>query len=352
MLGLIGIRRHDRFRTLLSSYLDDQLTEVDAATIERHLSGCDECRLELVELKATVQLFRDLPVLEVPRSFALGRAPEPAPAPWSFQWVPTLATSVAGVLLAALIVGDAVGILSQNQQAEQTFDRTITAAATEAEDEPAAASATTFADEAAPAVPPAVPERAMASADTAAVEAPAPAPASAPITAQAAAAPKAAAETTEAQSSAILRAAPALAPTADAAPANALTEEAVADGAPEPAAKEPVEASAAPAAVADPAIEQEAALSDLQADTESVAPKAALAVEPALTEELETAPIPEASALGADDQAAPLSVALDETESEPDDGLALPLHQLELVLSVLLAVMAAVTIWTARRPHF
>ena len=105
MIGFLGIGRHDRLRGLLSSYIDGQLRPSELCAVERHLSGCDECRSELESLRATVSLLGELAQLRVPRSFTLSADPGPAKAPFSL-WPVRVAASAAAVLLVALMATD------------------------------------------------------------------------------------------------------------------------------------------------------------------------------------------------------------------------------------------------------
>ena len=81
--------------------------------MEGHLGLCDECRRELDTLRSTVDLLGRLPELAVPRSFALPEAPGPITSPSRFESLARLAAPVAAVLLVVLVVGDALGIVSQ-----------------------------------------------------------------------------------------------------------------------------------------------------------------------------------------------------------------------------------------------
>ena len=122
MTGFLRIDGHNRIRTLLSSYIDDQVSADEAARVEAHLAGCDECREELESLRMTVQLLSELPVLELPRSFALETAPEPEPSFAGRLWTARLATSAAAALLVALIAGDATGILVSTSTATEAIE--------------------------------------------------------------------------------------------------------------------------------------------------------------------------------------------------------------------------------------
>ena len=67
-------RRHARVRTLLSSYIDGEVSASEARRVAAHLSGCDECVAELESLRATTTLLGRLPSLDTPRSYALTAA--------------------------------------------------------------------------------------------------------------------------------------------------------------------------------------------------------------------------------------------------------------------------------------
>lgn len=121
VIGFLVSRKHNRLRALLSAYIDGQAGESEAKRVEEHLSGCEECRLELDTLRATVSLLRDLPELEVPRSFTLTEAQvsaRPTPAIAWTAWTPRIAASAAALFLAALLVGDALGVLTQSEPAK------------------------------------------------------------------------------------------------------------------------------------------------------------------------------------------------------------------------------------------
>ena len=123
MIGFLGRGRHGRLRELLSSYIDGQVDDSEAGRIELHLGQCEECRVELESLRATVGLLQSLPELEVPRSFALSEAAVRVATPGSarvefapsFVWTTRLATSAAAVLVAVLLVGDLTGIVKQTE---------------------------------------------------------------------------------------------------------------------------------------------------------------------------------------------------------------------------------------------
>ena len=134
MIGLLGSRRHSRLRGLLSDYIDGQISDSDASRVEDHLATCKECGQELATLRATVGLLKRLPQLEVPRSFTLAEAPAEGDITRPIAWAVRIAAPVAVLLLVALILGDALGIVSQGS--EPMEETTSPSAATGASPEP------------------------------------------------------------------------------------------------------------------------------------------------------------------------------------------------------------------------
>ena len=119
MIGFLVNRRHNRLRTLLSAYIDGQVSESESGQVEHHLAGCHECRLELDALRATAGLLRNLLELEVPRFFTITEAPASiSPTPF-VAWAPRIATAAASLLLAVLLVGDALGVVTQSAPTEE-----------------------------------------------------------------------------------------------------------------------------------------------------------------------------------------------------------------------------------------
>ncbi len=51
---------------LLSAWLDGETTSDEAAAVEAHLAGCDECRVEVDDLHRARSAVRGLPWLELP----------------------------------------------------------------------------------------------------------------------------------------------------------------------------------------------------------------------------------------------------------------------------------------------
>ena len=115
MARLFG-RKDRRRHELLSAYVDGEVTAEEAREVEELLDSSDDAPRELAELQATVDLVRGLPELETPRSFALDEAPQ---KPWTLWWPSVrttgLATSLAAMLLVALVAGDMLNVLEQAQ---------------------------------------------------------------------------------------------------------------------------------------------------------------------------------------------------------------------------------------------
>ncbi len=121
VIGFLRDRRHGRLRTLLSVYIDGQVSEAEASRLEAHLVGCQECRWELESLRSTVDLLKGLPELALPRSFALAATPEPARSMAPGLWPALAATSAAALLVIALLVGDALGSFRQATSVDGQF---------------------------------------------------------------------------------------------------------------------------------------------------------------------------------------------------------------------------------------
>ena len=181
MLGFFDRFRHRGMRELLSSYIDDEVSDSERRRVESHLSECDECRRELESLRMTVLALRRLPEIQTTRSFAISE--NPGPAGEGMRWVLgiRLAASATAVVLVGLIVADVTGLFVQSDLSE--WARQTERAQSEAQAQPAAA---------APAAAPAsAPDMAPGAPAQPAAPAPA-APAAAPVQAvqvQAASAP-------------------------------------------------------------------------------------------------------------------------------------------------------------------
>lgn len=292
---LFRLDRHSRLRAVLSSYMDGEVSSDEAIRVEEHLATCPECRLELETLRMSVELTRALPELALPRSFELAAQPAVEPKLRLAVWAPRLATSAVGLLLVALLAGDAAGVLTQSGRADlaltaATAEEVVSAGA-EAAPPVSAAAAPMAAD----AAPPAAPQAAEA-APQAAMAAAAPAPPATP----------AAAETAPQTAMAAAAPAPTAQPAGEAAPKAAMR-------------------AAAPPAAQAPTPQQ--ADDELAAEAPRVMDRqeaAAGAPEP-------TAAVAEPE--GADDQ----------------DGVDLPLRELQIAIGVAFAALLAATLWLTRR---
>ena len=102
-----------------------------------HLAVCDRCRTEFDTLRGTVDLLRQLPELETPRSFALTESPLAVASRPRMAWTAGLAASAAGLLLVALLLGDLSGAVTQRKALGETPGVAAPLAST-AEEAPAA----------------------------------------------------------------------------------------------------------------------------------------------------------------------------------------------------------------------
>ena len=212
MIELFDKFRHGKLRELLSSYIDDEVSDSERRRVERHLSTCEECRQELESLRVTVTALRQLPEIQTARSFAITAPIEPAKG--GLRWVlgVRMAASVAAVVLVGLILADVTGLLVQSDLSEWTRQSHSEQAAAPAQ--PAAAAAP-----AAPTMAPA-PQAPLSPAQPAAPAPAAPAPTAPPPAAPAAVeALSAAPAPTAAPPPLAVTAAPAPAPAATVAPA-------------------------------------------------------------------------------------------------------------------------------------
>ena len=295
---------HRRTRALLSSYVDGEVSAADVRRVEEHAAACSECRDELESLTATVELVRALPDLELPRSFELTMLPEEEPRASFGVWAPRLATSVAGLLLVALLAGDLVGTLTQ----AGGFDDETSAAMDMQSDAPPPPMAQAF--EAPAAAAPqaaAAPPMAAQAAPTQAVELmSADAEDGTPEASEAAPAPPAAPATARG-----------LARKSDAQPA---TPEAVADT-PAAAMKAHVQTAAQPSPEL-PTAASKALVLEQPGPPGAPAPKAVL------------------------DDGAETAVW---APSDEADAIGVPLRELQVAAAVCFLALAAVTVWRARR---
>ncbi len=96
----------DRDLELLSAYLDGELDDRERSDLESRLAGEAPLREALAELRATVELVRELPRLRAPRSFALDPAAHGRRTPW---WQRVLASGEVLQLAGAL--GSAAAVM-------------------------------------------------------------------------------------------------------------------------------------------------------------------------------------------------------------------------------------------------
>ncbi len=129
MIGFLANRKHARLQQLLSSYIDGQVEPAELEEVQEHLAACDSCRQELDTLRFTVSLLRELPEIQARRSFTLAEAPTPVRRAPSLGWSAGLATSVAALLVIALLLGDVTGVLVQTTSLEVDAPATIEQAA-------------------------------------------------------------------------------------------------------------------------------------------------------------------------------------------------------------------------------
>lgn len=104
---MIVIGKHRRAQKNLSAYADGELSAKETQALEAHFETCEQCRIDLDGLRATMGALRGLPDVEPRRSFALTPemvtparpAPSPGPAP-----ALTYGTRLAAAGLAAALV--------------------------------------------------------------------------------------------------------------------------------------------------------------------------------------------------------------------------------------------------------
>lgn len=101
---------HQQVEEMLSAYLDGELSPKEQARVEKHLAQCADCAQNLHTLRQTVALLRELPLVAVPRSFAIrpaevARRPSVLPARRTYAYL-RAATVLATVLLAIVLAGD------------------------------------------------------------------------------------------------------------------------------------------------------------------------------------------------------------------------------------------------------
>ena len=348
MIGFLANRKHARLRELVSSYIDDQVTASEHREVEEHLASCESCRLSLESMRFTVELLNDLPQIESRRDFTLTAAPEAVPVRRFAGWATGLATSLAAMLLVALLLGDITGLLTQTHQLEQQA-QSLSRPSTEA---------SSFAAPAAPApafapVPPSAPRSAPA---------PAPMSAAAPAVAPTPAAAMAAEARAQAESQDLTQ--PALTQILGATPAPASGSSAGLTVARTREAEAVMRQTESVQSAQDAATEKET--TSLSSSQESPTPTiatlstgiggeiAASAARPQpIIEEPTAPPRPTPAPLVPERTPVPLPTIAPSIELDADDnGLSLPLRQLELAVGSLALLLAIVTLWVrvSRRP--
>ena len=304
MIAFLG-GRHTKLRSLLSAYIDGQVSDSERARVDRHLEECRDCRFELETLTATVDLLGQLPQVRTARSFALTEEPERVPSVEPFVWAARVVAPMAAVFLVVLVLGDVFGVVTQRRGAGELAVATETqfASVPDAEAEVAPQAAL-------PAAAPAPSEGETVEVEAVKevvreVEMPATAAKEAVVEKEVAAAPAAAAPplpTVEAQA---------------AVPAPEV------EAAQVPPDDRPAEATAVPAVAAAPPPTEEAPSADEGVE----------AIEPE-TAEIDTGV---------------RSVERLRAAPEEDDGLELPLWQLEAGIAGLILVVVLAGFWAAQR---
>jgi len=97
-----------RVKRVLSEYADQRLGEEERLAVRRHLDTCEACSRELASLRMTVRLLHEVPVVPVPRSFAVRRQEVERviePAPQRLRWLRP-ATAVAVFTLVMVLAVD------------------------------------------------------------------------------------------------------------------------------------------------------------------------------------------------------------------------------------------------------
>jgi len=101
---------HEKIRSLLSPYLDGEVSDREREAVDRHLRTCASCASEMESLRWAVGLFAQLPPEPLPRSFVL-RDADARPAPLTIR-LPRLypllrgATLVTALLLVVVLTLD------------------------------------------------------------------------------------------------------------------------------------------------------------------------------------------------------------------------------------------------------
>ena len=366
--------RHGKLRELLSSYIDDEVSDSERRRVERHLSTCEECRQELDSLRVTVTALRQLPEIQTARSFAISAEPQPVSDGLGWVLGVRLAASAAAVVLVGLILADVTGLLVQTDLPE--WARQSDTAQSEAPAQPAAPAPAAFAPTAAPApasapqaqaaparpqaAVPAAPAAAAAQVATAAPAAPAPAPVPAMAPAPAAimadteptqvptpepsmesqdevAEPslKAVREEVSAAAAMVATSSPESMPEKTASGPDAVTHTATATPSPTPTST----VTATPTPVP----------TDTPTPTLTPTPTVTSTPTPVPTDTPTPKPRPTPTVTATVSPTQPPLDDLESTREEPKGRPALPLLQIEIALGVLLLVLISIVFWASRR---
>ena len=135
---------NQRRRELLSAYIDGRLSPKEQALAERVLQRSERARRELAELRAAVEILKQAPRVEAPRSFALTpemveRAPE---TPWWPRQLIPVATAAASVFLVFTLVSGGVGLFDSETPGDSGALEIARAPSPEASDRSVASTAT------------------------------------------------------------------------------------------------------------------------------------------------------------------------------------------------------------------
>ena len=356
MIGFFKRTKHSKTLSLLSAYIDGQVTDAEAREVEGHLSRCEECCLEHESLRAIVDLVRDLPQLTIPRSFTLTEAPEQVRARPPIVWTTGIATSMAAILLVALLLGEVVGIFTQSRAIDNAafIQQVVSApeAAVVVEMQVIVEKEAVTESEAQVEVARAVQESAEVERTTVVEK---------QVVKAVAVEKEVEQEVVKESQPAIAMAAPAAAtPESEEAPKEALSVTAapqqattptpgsvatVSAGAKASDDEEPSEDTASIMDVTPESLPTQVSVASSTEEEASPVPEVARVVESE-----EAVPTPEQAAIAAvPTLETPDSGDVRDTLSESPEGLTLPLRQLQVAVGLLVAILVLATLWTVRR---
>jgi hypothetical protein len=113
---------HEKIDTLLSAYLDNQLSSRERARLEAQLQAEPELRRRFESMRRTVALLRHVPATPAPRNYILTPAMvanrRPQPQPNLHRWLApalTLATAASGLVCAVVLIGGLLANLGAPQ---------------------------------------------------------------------------------------------------------------------------------------------------------------------------------------------------------------------------------------------